>query len=636
MATTLTEKNRAALENLLRMEVSGTIGPKSQVYLDDKRQNFPDIFVELADPSRNIRGLGAISPQTKAQDIGRRTLTTGRKIGKTLARSAFPLAGAIGGSFIAPPPAGTILGAGVGEALRQTLSEDPDMQRLLGPILGDAPETFTESLTSVGEEMASMAIAETGIGAARFAKRTLMDPVTKRIGEQFTVGGGRIAKELKRMGIDPTSRAGVEAARKLGVELDIAQETQNPFLGSFISILKRAIGTQGITRGKQLVQVGQLRKATEVLLNTIEKEVPRRQAGLVLRQGMRALNKKVSRDFGIVEDALPKKVVLDFSPEQTSRLLDLAGRVRDIGNVTDAATIERLIKEGTSGELITFVKELGRFAFSGQATPEKAILKQANFTLREGLADSLGAFAKRTPEFGPVVKAYRAQVKSFSKFKDEFDQTAIQSMVKTETPEGLVSIFLAPKTGISASRSFKELLKLHPRGAQLEKRAQRAVLEEVFVKASAEKGVLLGNALETVIDRTVRQDTLKAILTPKQFEGLQLIRNTADILSLPKALTKPTSAQDPTLLGLGQAAGAGVAAKEGKLFLALTALLAPPVTARILIAPDGAKLLSRYMALKKASVDAAKLSVRSLAIKEEPAQRIRRAIPRDRLIVQPR
>lgn len=553
-------KPQTEIEHLLDMESRGRVTSAQQQGIDEMRR------------------LGKLPPPRP-------------RVEPTFKGAMLPGIGATVGAIFGGPAGAGALGFG-GEMLRQELSE-----RFPGAGLGAVPEDVFGALSGGVIEGAVEGGLEKGFGILSKGRQAIK------------------ARRAARAPIDPAA-AGVEAAGRLDVPLTVSQATQSQITSSIEKVVERALFVSKTSQKKQLRQIGAMNREINTLLDSVATKLPREQSGEALSLVFREVDNQVRRRFDEIESAIPTNLALTPTSKQSVRLRKLAKELDDFGNKVGSRLVRRFLKGAESGETIHRIKLINKIVGSGPMSPDKGALSQAKIVAQDMLLSQI-----QQEGLESLASDYRAIRSEFRTMKGYFEDRAIKKMLDADRPEGLAPLLVQRSTGVTTARKLKSFARRYNK-PELVSRAQRSALEELFEKASTEGGAFTKDVLEKRI-KAIGEDTLQALLTKEQFTRLTDIKEIANVLALPASVTAPISAQSPSLLAMGQSAGITGALIGGGYLIgeekgALLGLLTPPILAKLLISPNGTKLLRAYLVGKKSAAESAKALLRVTAAMYAP------------------
>lgn len=599
----LSAEDRAAIEAALTAVRNGDT--RFIPLIRELAEKNPGLFEGGALPKRTLTGREKSSFAAFGRSVAP-TLETGPnpEFQQRLKEEALPALGATIGTLAGSGTPASIGGAALGGAAGRA-------GNLLLGIQEPAP-TATGRLRQLGGEAAEQAIFET---------------VFKGLG---TIRRGLRGPSLSQRSL---ARPEVQLAQKAGVELGLGQTTQSPFIIAFESILQRAIGSQVPFKLQGLRQNQQLIKLFDDLARRISpKQIPRRDLGLATGQVFRSIRKQAGATLGAIEDDILAKSpsgVVNFTRGQTEKIVDLIKQSESIEGaalppggaktVLQAArdTLFPAEKPLNLAEALTEAKNLRQFAQNrsdrigglGQRIRGELLDAIASSLDREGLKAEAKALQGARARFREIVKA--------------MDIAFVKSLAKNKRPEAMARILASRDAGLTSAEAIDVLVKGGTIRGEIPPELRRSFVEEVFFQsASGQLGqsldvVLVGNRLESVLNRRIGRDVVKAVLKPDEVKALDDIAKLANEVNLPSSLTRPLSAESASLLAFGQSAGVVSAAARVSVLgiaLATAGLITPARLAKMVTSKSGPELLKLAARTKAGSAEAPKLLTRMFTL----------------------
>lgn len=529
---------------------------------------------------------------------------------------------------------------------------------ILKPLLQAAPET-TGAL--IGEQLGTVGgipgrIAGAGIGGAGGRAAGLffgleappptMGEFARRIGragvEQAAISGafGGAGALYRAIRGAKTIEPGVAVALKRGIPLRTGQATQNSFLSAIENVTERAIGASGpfIRLGRK--QNAALREMGEGLLNQISSgRLTRSESGQLVAETMLAVERGAGKAYAEAEAALATKMggkPLGLSKDITGLLNDSLKQAAGLEGVAPGAkqAVEEIIEVLMKPQSLSYETAFlagKRMRLLADKLPFGSVRNAVSKSRRE-LLNHIADSASQAGG-GAEVKTYKETLSRFAEVKQGLDHTFLNKLVRDRRGKEALGAALASRSGgLELAESIKKVY-----GGSIPDEVRQVFVEEILRRAVTED-VITADALEAVI-KGVGSDTITGILKPQEARVLlNEILPVANLLSLPKTLTRPPSSQPTSLLAMGQSGlvtGAlmGAGAYAGGLQGALAGIFTPLILSRILTSETGRKALTLALTSKVPGEAIKGLTRLSIAtqdqIKKEQESRSIRPIPRN-------
>lgn len=530
------------------------------------------------------------------------------------------LAGGIAGASLGPP--GVIGGGAIGAVGGETLKQIK--RRIMGE--GGAPKTLTESIVN--------ALGVAAGGAAQEA--------------------GPLLRQLSQAPKAPLPAQ--KLAMEFGVPMTKAQQTQGGVRSAYESILRRSFGGPGVFREFDEVQNARIGKAADEIADSITtKGLSKQEFGTFVGSKLQAADAAASKIYDealevvsrsgasevpvFVKGPLQQRASelvrqIELPPDFEAGLSNIESRSTAIGILKNFTRAEKVTKDVSPlvterGEQITRTTvepikmtweqarrlrtQLFQLTNSGELNIGKGALKQLNRELDSAMESALVEAEKLDAAY-----SFRIASSNYKRVQELLDDSVITRLTRNDRPEVVADILLSRGVGTTA-QNLQKLI-----GPKNMQSVQRALFERIFDK-SLREGVLVGNNIERSLEK-IGDESLSALFPPEHLGKIRRFAELADTAAL--RVSKPTSAEGPSLLAFGQsglavssaiqAGKALVQAEPGTFLLYLggtaAVTLGPRQLARMVTNPKATDVALQLLEVERKSDAAKNLGLRLVTI----------------------